>query len=1366
MGDISQQLPGYRLGVDVGGTFTDVCVITPHGDSVRAKAPSTSPDQSVGVKQAIDKVRATLLAEYGWSGKFDYVHHGTTVATNAVLEGKGSKAALVVTEGHKDILNLRRSQIPGALGAWLTWDAPTPVIPLELTVDAPERTAIDGKIVDPLDVAKFRRNLIPLKQENLDVISISLINSFANNKHELEVARILREEFPSVEIVLSSDVLPEVGEYERTVTASANALVKPTIKRYVSHLSTILNEDSDTIRILKSDGGLTGLKVAEELPVNLLMSGPAGGVRGVCQTVGAEYSNLITLDVGGTSTDCALIVNGMPALRRETVIGTLSVKAPSIDVHTVGAGGGSIARYSALSKHLRVGPESAGASPGPACYGNGGREPTVTDANLVLGYLPSTLLGGDFKLDVAAAIASVSSLASQVGLTTEETAQGIIDLANETMYGAVRVVSVEKGYDPKDFSLVVFGGAGPLHANAIGELLGSWPVIIPPSPGILCAQGDVITRLSHEKTKSYITGMSTLDLDDFTQNLNKLVDSCCSKLLESSSIDISHRVTTECKVDLRYIGQSQELTVTLDRHDLEDGLEQVKNVLRKSFEDEHRRQYTFIMPQYDIELMRMRVIASDNPPEVSFHTSSGGEDGEKPPLESAIIDRKMIYHKGQYVEAVVWDRKAISLSGTVLRGPCIVNEVDSNTLVLPGYVAKVDRMHNLVVNPEAQSKTAVEAAGRETSMSREAAARYVTEKTIIPTLIESALASIRREMDSLMLRASMSPGIREQQDEFNVVTNASGQMLVGQFGSFIPDFLRVYHGLIEEGDVFITNDAYEMEGAVSHLNDAIILVPIFFQGKIVGWAANFGHLTDVQGSTPGSLSIDARTIYDDGLQIPVVKLYSKGVINQEVITILCRNSRAADWFRADVFALLSSCNTAALRVQELCERYGLEVYEAATDVLLHRNKIAVQKLIDTVITDEPAEFIDFIDDDGHGVGPFAIKCTMTKRDGKLFFDWDGTSPQSEFSINYLLSKKMFTMYIVYYLLAIIDPYTLVNSGANDLIEIDLPLGSILNPVRPAALSCRTHLLGRVFDVIQALLGQHMPAHRAAAGFSDSPHIFYSGFKPTGDFFLLYQIGFGGVPARPAGDGLDCHCLFPSIKSIPVETIELYFPLRIELNEALADSGGAGFYRGGNAQRTLYHFLCAGDMNLHDDRAFTKAWGCDGGYPGLRSRKVLIEYSKDAKNPPRRHLRSKQDHIRVEAGDVLEWVTWGGGGIGDPLTRPAEKVLTDVKRRLVTTDGAASNYGVVIDPKKLTVQETETANLRAELAASRKSADSASQLYNRGGTLEELEASFVAETGFPALRPQWEQNPYGPHVKLPYVQEWYKKMREQKGWPGL
>lgn len=245
---------------------------------------------------------------------------------------------------------------------------------------------------------------------------------------------------------------------------------------------------------------------------------------------------------------------------------------------------------------------------------------------------------------------------------------------------------------------------------------------------------------------------------------------------------------------------------------------------------------------------------------------------------------------------------------------------------------------------------------------------------------------------------------------------------------------------------------------------------------------------------------------------------------------------------------------------------------------------------------------------------------------------------------------------------------------------------------------------------------------------------------------------------------DCHCLFPSIKSIPVETIELYFPLRIELNEALADSGGAGFYRGGNAQRTLYRFLCTGEINLHDDRAYTAAWGCDGGSPGLRSRKVLIQYSKDADNPPRKYIGSKTDHVRVQEGDVLEWVTWGGGGIGDPLTRPTSAVVADVRRRLVTVEGAAQNYGVVLDPTDFSVMEDRTTALRADIAA--RSISSTSRIYNRGGTLAELSESFSAETGMPPLRPQWETEPYGPHVSFPYVQEWYKTMRENKGWEGL
>ena len=348
-------------------------------------------------------------------------------------------------------------------------------------------------------------------------------------------------------------------------------------------------------------------------------------------------------------------------------------------------------------------------------------------------------------------------------------------------------------------------------------------------------------------------------------------------------------------------------------------------------------------------------------------------------------------------------------------------------------------------------------------------------------------------------------------------------------------------------------------------------------------------------------------------------------------------------------------------------------------------------------------------------------------------------------------------------MAVYDPHAVVNDGFHDLIDVIIPEGTILRPVRPAAISCRTHLLGRVMDVIQALMGQRNPAFRSAAGFSDSPHLFYSGFKPDGSWYLLYQIGFGGVPARPMGDGPDCHCLFPAIKSIPTENIELYFPLLIEANESVADSGGPGFFRGGNAQRTLYRFLSEGEVSVHDDRWFTKPWGVNGGMPGTRSRKAIYrQNSWGTEKAIREALPSKCDYVHVKPGDVLEWITWGGGGLGDPLTRPAEKVAMEVHRRLVTIEGAKRNYGVVVDAEDFSVDVAATEELRAKMKSERlKEYNMLS--YNRGGTNDELAAKCFEETELPAPKPLWESDPYGPHVSLPYVKEWYKKMRETKGW---
>jgi 5-oxoprolinase (ATP-hydrolysing) len=513
------------------------------------------------VQEGIAKARKLLKEKYNWDKKFSYIHHGTTTGTNAILEGKGAKAGLIVTKGHKDVLTVRRSQIPGGLGAWINWVQPQPIVPLERTVEAAERVTIGGDVFKELDEKAFRESLVDLKRQQPEAISVSLLNSFSNNIHENKIREILRDEFgPDVEIVTSTDVLPEIQEYERTVTTTANAIVKPVVKRYMQNLQRKLSADTDTIRILKSDGDLTSVGLAGELPVHILMSGPAGGVKGVSHLVAKNtpYKNVITFDMGGTSTDCALLSGSNVIIRRETNVGPLTVKAPSVDVRTVGAGGGSLAFFNDFTKQLRVGPESSGATPGPAAYGKGGTQATVTDANVVLGYLPEKLLGGAFQLDVAAAGRAVESIAKQMGMETTAAAEGIIDLVNEAMHGALRLVSVEQGFDPRDFALVAFGGAGPLHANAIGKLLGAWPVIVPPSPGILCAQGDVTTKMSHEQSCTYIKTFSEICTIELAASLGDLRESCMKTMKEGLG-NQDAPLSVLYQSDMRYKGQAMTL---------------------------------------------------------------------------------------------------------------------------------------------------------------------------------------------------------------------------------------------------------------------------------------------------------------------------------------------------------------------------------------------------------------------------------------------------------------------------------------------------------------------------------------------------------------------------------------------------------------------------------------------------------------------------------------------------------------------------------------------------------------------------------------------------------------------------------------
>jgi len=675
----------YRLGVDVGGTFTDLLIIDEAtGRTFRDKVPSTPHDPS----QAVITGARQLCGKAGIAPQeLELFLHGTTVATNAVLEHKIARVGLIVTEGYRHILQIARSLVPGGLAAWIVWPKPEPMAPLEATIEAFGRIGADGVIVRPLDEARLRVSLKRLAEEKVEAITICLINSYMNDAHERRVAAICAEEMPDIPVSISADILPEMQEYERALTTVANSAVRPTVSRYVANLERELTDwgTNAKLSLLRSDGGLMSAEKSRNAPVNLLMSGPAGGVAGaVWIAKNAKHPNVLTLDMGGTSTDVALIEDYQARLRRETSVGHLTVRASSLDVKTVGAGGGSIASVPELTKALRVGPQSAGAVPGPAAYGRGGELPTVTDANVVLGYLPENLLGGAFKLDREAARRSVQTVADALGLTLMEAAAGIISIVNETMFGALRLVSVQQGYDPREFALMAFGGAGPLHGNAMGKLMGSWPVIIPPSPGVLCAYGDATTRLRVDAQRSFNKLVPQTDDAEVAAVIDDLAAQVTSELQAEGVAASDQELRFE--IDVRYAGQAFEVPLEIPRGgDIAE--------LTARFDAEHKRLFTFNLsvPQ---ELVNIRVVALGKAANVEAERIPAG-NGD--PIAAKLRDHE-VWMDGAARPAVIYDRSKLR-SGDIIPGPAVVTEMDSTTLIHNGHSALVDDFGNLMINP-------------------------------------------------------------------------------------------------------------------------------------------------------------------------------------------------------------------------------------------------------------------------------------------------------------------------------------------------------------------------------------------------------------------------------------------------------------------------------------------------------------------------------------------------------------------------------------------------------------------------------------------------------------------------------------------
>ena len=683
----------YRLGVDVGGTFTDFLLINESdGSTFTAKVPSTPEDSSIGVLNGV----ARICDQSGVNPKdIKLVMHGTTVATNAVLTGNGAKVGLLTTAGYESVLQVARSFCPGGLGGWVSFVKGPLLAPLELTYGVKERTDASGDISVQLDEDHLKEQLNDLKAKGeVEALTISFVNSYINDQNEVKAAKIAAEIFTDIPISISSEVIPEMQEYERAETTVLNSYVRPQVSNYVNNLQASLEKSLGNdvqLSILRSDGGLASSRATGDSPVNHLMSGPAGGVAGAihfCNQAG--YDNILTFDMGGTSTDVALIQNSRAKVRRETLVGDVRVKAPSVDVRTVGAGGGSIAFVPELTKALRVGPESAGAVPGPAAYMKGGDQPTVCDANIVLGLLPSDVqLGGDMVIDKEAAEKAVQTIADGIGVDLMEAAEGIIKIVNESMFGALRLVSVEQGFDPRDFALVGFGGAGPLHANALGILSNSFPVIIPPGPGVLCAYGDATTQIQDEASRSYLAMAQDITTEKFLGDLRDLKDKASQSLIKDGVSDANLEVTYQA--DVRYAGQAFQITIEFNEKEYaKEGIQ----LITDAFDDEHYQLFTFKLSDgHEILMIRAIVKVAQSDINSSVNSTSNSS------LEEAVLKESRFYHESDWHEAKIYDRNKLH-SKHLISGPAIVSEMDSTTVILPKHEAAVDEVGNLIINPK------------------------------------------------------------------------------------------------------------------------------------------------------------------------------------------------------------------------------------------------------------------------------------------------------------------------------------------------------------------------------------------------------------------------------------------------------------------------------------------------------------------------------------------------------------------------------------------------------------------------------------------------------------------------------------------
>ncbi len=1264
-----------RLAVDIGGTFTDIAIEV-NGSIETAKTLTTPARPVQGVVTGI----GYALEQTGLEpAVFGSVIHGTTLATNALIERRGATVGVIATEGFRDILEIGYERRYDQYN--INIDKHDMIVPRDRVFSVRERIDVSGSEHLPLDEDTVLAAIEVGLAAGVESFAVCLIHSYKDAKHEQRVRQLIEKHAPGVSVSLSAEVSPEVREFDRLCTTVCNAYIKPLMESYLRELESELTTRGFLcpLFIMTSGGGITTLETAMAFPIRLVESGPSGGAIMAAKVAKERgLDSVVSFDMGGTTAKICLIKDQTPKTSRMFEIDRaarfmkgsgIPVRIPVIEMIEIGAGGGSIAGVDNLGR-LRVGPKSASSDPGPACYGRGGKHPTVTDSDVVAGYInPETFAEGRLNLNPDLSKAAIDkSVGRLLGVSINAGADGISQTVDEAMANAARMHAVEQGINLGGCTMIAFGGNGPLHATRIAEKVGVDEIVIPVNPGVGSAVGFLFAPVAYDIVRTYHTLMKSFPFQDINDLLSDLENE--ARAIVSAGAP-GENIAIRRIAFMRYDGQGHEIEVTLPDGSINE--ESLRDLIAV-FEDEYKRQFGRVVPGMEIEVMNWSVSASSTPPAIRKIDALGS-------IQEAKSREVRVLTLGQderQVEANVYWRSDLH-PGYVLTGPALIVEPQTTTYVSGAYRAEIDRARNIVLSR------------RETGAARTTEIKEAHSTLDLQVMWDRLLAVVEEQAQVLM-RAAFSPIVRECGDISAGLFDADGHMLaqavtgtpghINTMAEAVKQILPYFDMAdIKPGDVLMTNDPWLGAG---HLNDIVLAAPIFHSGKLVAFTSCTSHVYDLGGLGMGP---DGSDVFDEGLCLPPMKIVNDGQVNQLIMDIMKANSRSPVSNEGDFYALIACCDVAADRVSDMMSEFGLEDLKTLGDYIISTSRRATEEAISTL---PKGTFENELMIDGYDF-EIKLKASMTIGGGEIITDLTGTSGHSALGINVPINYT--AAYGVFALRCLVGSDVPNNAGSLAPFSFFAPKDCILNAQHPAPVAMR-HTVGHmvsdlVFGAVDEAAKDLAPAEGASCLW-DIPIRSVASAAREGSNVTAFATEFthsGGTGARPGKDGLSATAFPSGVFGTQVEIAESIAPVRIRKRELIPDSGGAGRHRGGLGQIIEMESREEAPILLFAgvERTRFAAKGRGGGHEGSLGRITLG--SGDV-------LKGKGEQV-IPAGDTLVWETPGGGGYGNPLDREPEQVINDLELGLISLDQAENTYGVVITDEG-TVDQTATRTLRASM----------------------------------------------------------------------